>query len=151
MARKPMIRPSFLRRPRPAQRQLPARPLLAPARTRVQRQRAVLEARQKPRSILAGWGNVPVIGGIINFVRNIIYPRERFRQLQRQRIGTGFGPAAKGRMLQARMSFKRGRIPQGREQAQVLRNRTAGLRGTIVSQNSRGRIHGVPKYKGKAA
>ena len=110
------------------------------------REKAVKEIGQKPVWARTGWASVPVIGGLFDLIRNIVFPKERFRTSKRAFIGTGLGKPARERLLQVRMSsLRKGPLTRA-EQTQALKNRTPGLKQSIATQHRRGRIRGVPKY-----
>lgn len=114
------------------------------------RERAVKEVGQKPTWARTGWSSIPVIGGLLDLLRNIIFPREVFRATKRTRTGTGLGKAARDKMLTVKMNLRAGRLTRA-QQVKALRNRTPGLRETLAAQHGRGRIKGVPNYPGKKA
>ncbi len=147
------------RRPKPAKKRptaMPSRPLIrqrqprpGQRRPRPETQRPASKQPSKPMP----WQGRPkpetrigFFGKLLNAIRNIFYPRERFRQVKRQHVGTGFGKVAMARIENWR------RAPKNRkERVQRLRNRTKGLTAAKARQHARGEIKGVPKYPEKKA
>jgi len=137
----------------------PRAPLLAPGKPpqprvlprRKPMEKAVKEVGQKPGWALSGWSQVPVIGSLFDFMRNLFFSRERFRVSKRAFVGTGLSKASRERMLQVRMSALRKGTLSRAERVKIMKNRTPGLKGTIASQHGRGKIRGVPKYPSEKA
>ena len=53
------------------------------------RQIGAMPAGIKPRNTF--WTRVPVIGGLMNLITGILFPKSHLRVMQRKRIGTGLG------------------------------------------------------------
>jgi len=147
MRRKPMIGAGARQRGRqtrrPMQRQQPMQ------RPTQQRRRPGERPRmeKRPEWARSGWSRIPVIGRFIDLIRNIFFSRERFRVTKRRIVGPGFKGAFGARMRRA----QRTALPSPRGEAKILRNRTPGLPQTMAFQHQKGRIRGVPKYRGQKA
>ena len=96
----------------------------------------------KPRSAFCT--RVPVIGGLMNLIAGLLFPKAHLRVMERKRVGTGFS-VIRDRALNTRRS----KTLSKKQQAQVLRNRTQGVTQTKAMQHARGKISGVLKYPGQ--
>ncbi len=101
---------------------------------RAPRQTGAMPSGAKPRNTF--WTRVPVIGGLMNLIAGLLFPKGHLRVMQRKRVGTG-------------LSVRRDRFLDAREEAKVLRNRTPGLTQVKSQQHARGKIPGVLKYPGQ--
>ena len=83
------------------------------------------------------WFQIPILGGLVDLLRNLVYPQEHLRTMKRAFVGTGIGPIAKNRAM-ARLGQRR---PKNiaRQQALVQKNRVPMARNTIAGQQARKR------------
>jgi hypothetical protein len=113
-------------------------------------------ARTRPVAAKQPWQNsfwfeIPFVGPLVDALRGFFYPQEPLRAVKRGYVATGIGSIAKNRVM-VKLEVLRQKRLEPRQEAQVLRNRTPGIKATIASQHSRGRIPGVLKYpRGRAA
>ncbi len=109
---------------------------------RVARQTGALPAGAKSRNTF--WTRIPVVGGLMNLIAGLLFPKAHLRVMERKRVGTGLS-VIRDRALQSRRS----NLPVTKNHAKILRNRTPGLTQVKASQHAKGRIPGVLKYPGQ--
>ena len=95
------------------------------------------------------WFQIPILGGLVDLLRNLVYPQEHLRTMKKAFVGTGIGSIAKDRAM-ARFE-RRGAKNLARQQALVQRNRAPRTRSAIAGRQVRKRTRDTSIYPGQKA